>query len=579
MSDIEKKIDTTKENAINLYKYLQHLIKLRTSVVLDVGNYIDAMWLSHIPYDTKYCYCSAWNLEKEDGEHIWIDIKRPSLPKVPSMPEECVAWVDAETLENYEKEPILKEKIPNVLNEEPKEGETVPLFIELVNCPDVQEAWHEYIEKKWKPWAQTYAPLKKVQDIYTRLFSMYQQQKALGESYEVVMGLGLLSYKTKQGAVIYRHILYAQTELIFEPNRGAISVRASAAGANMQFEIEMLDFDDLPPVEIQHNLENEAKDIGNDVWDKTRIHALIRSWTNSFNPKAQYSEDTSPLPKTDSHENPWVVFAPALILRERTKVGILKFIAKIIDEIKKDPKEAVPSSIKILVDSDSDHRDPQTAEEREGGDGDVQLPEEIYFPLPSNEEQLKIIRDIYGSKGVLVQGPPGTGKSHTIANLICHFLASGKRVLVTSQTARALKVLKEKLPEEIQPLCVSVLGNRQEDLDNLIGAVHQITNQNNVFDKVRSQKRTDASEKELFDLKKKRQEVKVLLTELREKETYKHTIVDGKYSGTAEAVAKVLKTEESRYGWIPDEISTDDNSPITQQEFKDLIAACRQISK
>jgi hypothetical protein len=41
----------------------------------------------------------------------------------------------------------------------------------------------------------------------------------------------------------------------------------------------------------------------------------------------------------------------------------------------------------------------------------------------------------------LVQGPPGTGKSHT-----------GKRVLVTAETGRALQVLKEKLPEEIRTL-------------------------------------------------------------------------------------------------------------------------------
>ena len=35
---------------------------------------------------------------------------------------------------------------------------------------------------------------------------------------------------------------------------------------------------------------------------------------------------------------------------------------------------------------------------------------------------------------------------------------SGKRVLITAETGRALNVLKEKLPAEIQPLCVSVLG-------------------------------------------------------------------------------------------------------------------------
>ena len=73
----------------------------------------------------------------------------------------------------------------------------------------------------------------------------------------------------------------------------------------------------------------------------------------------------------------------------------------------------------------------------------------MYFPLPANAEQESIVNKIQTQNGVLVQGPPGTGKSHTIANLICHLLAQGQRVLVTSHTARALKVLKDKLPKEV----------------------------------------------------------------------------------------------------------------------------------
>ena len=59
--------------------------------------------------------------------------------------------------------------------------------------------------------------------------------------------------------------------------------------------------------------------------------------------------------------------------------------------------------------------------------------------MPINDEQEEIARKISKEFGVVVQGPPGTGKSHTIANLICHLLAHGKRVLVTSEKGKALK--------------------------------------------------------------------------------------------------------------------------------------------
>src|SRR5699024_10097318 len=70
---------------------------------------------------------------------------------------------------------------------------------------------------------------------------------------------------------------------------------------------------------------------------------------------------------------------------------------------------------------------------------------ELYFPLPANEQQVQIIERLQYNYGVTVQGPPGTGKTHTIANLVSHFLSEGKRVLITSQKENALKVLRNKI--------------------------------------------------------------------------------------------------------------------------------------
>ena len=53
-------------------------------------------------------------------------------------------------------------------------------------------------------------------------------------------------------------------------------------------------------------------------------------------------------------------------------------------------------------------------------------------------------------------GPPGCGKSHTIANIVCAYLAQGKRVLVTSKGAPALSVLRKRLPPCMQELVVDV---------------------------------------------------------------------------------------------------------------------------
>lgn len=564
--------------AISLYQYLQQLVRLRMSVVQDISQYDSVIWCSEIPHN-RHCFCVAWDLEKEESDSTWIEIKRPILPKAPSVPDKCCNWVDASTLEDYEHQPVLREKI--VKESTPGSEVGIVEYSELINFPDIKEAWQEYIEQKWKPWSELYGEFKKVHNIYTKLFSMYQQQKALGESYEIVLGLGLLNYKTKEGVVIYRHILTVQTELVFEPNRGTITIKASPEGANLQFETEMLSFEDQPVAEIQRNLENAAREIASDIWQKSKIHSVIKSWVNSFNPNASYDETLNPLTRFGPHEYPEVCFSPAIILRERTKVGILKFVSKIIDQLRDGSDNDVPATIRTLITTGEDlglgdSSKPEISED----DMQVEIKQdEIYFPSFFNEEQLRIAKYIGNRTGIVVQGPPGTGKTHTIANLVCHLLAQGKRILITSQAPRALKVLKEKLPQQVQSLCVSILGSSQKDFDNLTGAVHEITNMNNVWDKKKSYDRITKLEGNLLELRKQFQNIKVSLTELREKETYKHSIVDGKYNGTAQEIGAMLSAAEDRYGWIDDTIDVNDLSPLSTAEIKELVVLCRKFTK
>lgn len=92
------------------------------------------------------------------------------------------------------------------------------------------------------------------------------------------------------------------------------------------------------------------------------------------------------------------------------------------------------------------------------------VPRELFFPLPYNDEQLAILERLEKNSGVVVQGPPGTGKSHTIANIISHYLAENKRVLVAATSANALSVIREKLPENIQKLTGTLLSSDRDSL-------------------------------------------------------------------------------------------------------------------
>ena len=73
----------------------------------------------------------------------------------------------------------------------------------------------------------------------------------------------------------------------------------------------------------------------------------------------------------------------------------------------------------------------------------------LFFPFSSNQSQRRVahLLDDPKSRIVVVQGPPGTGKSLTIANVACHLIATGKKVLITSQKDKALEVVDELLKD------------------------------------------------------------------------------------------------------------------------------------
>jgi very-short-patch-repair endonuclease len=99
---------------------------------------------------------------------------------------------------------------------------------------------------------------------------------------------------------------------------------------------------------------------------------------------------------------------------------------------------------------------------------------ELYFPMAYNDEQVSIVQKLQHGNGVVVQGPPGTGKTHTIANIISHYLAQGLRVLVTSRGESALNEVIGKLPERIRPLCVGLLSNENDGMKRFEHSIQTI---------------------------------------------------------------------------------------------------------
>jgi hypothetical protein len=98
--------------------------------------------------------------------------------------------------------------------------------------------------------------------------------------------------------------------------------------------------------------------------------------------------------------------------------------------------DAAPSVISAFWDN---------AERRVSEDDASTLEEGSVLPFPSDNRQQRVVRAADRYRRVVVSGPPGTGRSQTMANLVCHLVARGQRVLVSGQEDKGLEVLSELL--------------------------------------------------------------------------------------------------------------------------------------
>ena len=176
---------------------------------------------------------------------------------------------------------------------------------------------------------------------------------------------------------------------------------------------------------------------------------------------------------------------------------------------------------------------------------------ELYFPMPYNDEQVSIIQKLESNDGVVVQGPPGTGKTHTIANVICHYLAQGKRVLVTAKGESALAVVQEKLPERIRPLCVSLLSDERDGMKQFEHAIQTIAARVSGLNPNQSEKAIAAAEQLLDQLHAKIANVDRNVEEHAQRHMRHYTFL-GKSVSPEEMAREVLEQAEL-HQWFDDD--------------------------
>jgi very-short-patch-repair endonuclease len=531
-----------------IFEYLLAVKKMNEKIIRSVKEYEKIWWHSDFP-NIDGCYFNG----NGQVDNAWLEVHKQVIPPTPALPIVLHQWV--KTWNNPEKEPLVEEKI---LHNESEEA-----FEENAERVDVFKKW---IKEEWRPWAAGAKPKKEIQKIYMDLFTLHQRFQREGEGIELVWGHGMLSWNTQKD-FIQRPLLVTKLELQFDAKQGIISMIPTSKGTVM--ETDMLNNLEIPNIQRIEQMGRELSETELDLWDEDSIAPLLKEFVHTISSEGIYKGEELPAGKPT---NPVISYSPHIILRSSNGRIWENELKDILGKL--DAGIPIPQTIKLLTTEEPEITKDGTGESSDSSWSSVG--EDLLFPLPSNFEQKMIAQKLATSPGVIVQGPPGTGKSHTIVNLISHLLAHGKRVLVTSEKERALQVLRDKIPEDIRALCVSLLGGDSKSVKELEDSVKSIAENMDRLDPRVLNKKIESRKTELYETRRSIAKLQTEINRAAEKEN--ETIVIDGVEHTPLEIGKWL-SDKINHNWFPDQLSLGNEFPITEEEFKTLILKLETLAK
>ncbi len=595
-----------------LLQFLRETATLRRKRIPAYGAGDKLLWLADLPRDLPQTWKDASKsafvafLEKEKMSYggqtwkdasksafvadnpdeipdLWLEVRKKRRPTLPALPEELQDWVpqkfqnspdeyvdkrtdELRDLLNPRITVFVKKRVPdpNVPSGDARTlTEKAPEERRLEDYPEVRNVWIDYLVNRWEPWAEEMRRWRMVQSVYEDVDFMRRRIEEAEERYELLLAVGLLQWLDSTGATVERHLLTAPAEISLDAARGVLTVGPAASFEKFRVELDMLELQDRPRLEGT-NLEDRLEELDVRAWNKASVAEILRIIANKASANAQVSEDAwKPLERADKTFR--VSYAPALVLRERRPTAYEELISRFLKASEDESAFSTTAPWERFV-SEGDTSGRADNRAAHANCVSTNADSRLYFPLPTNDEQRQIVERLRTRPYVLVKGPPGTGKSHTIANLICHLLAMGERVLVTAHAPKALTVLRDLLPGDIRNLCVTAFGSSREDHRLLEDSVRGILSRKNEWKGQKwAQAEIDRLEKELRQLEDESAKVDRQLRECREAETYSHSLPGG-YTGTAAQIARQIEKEQDTYSWFPELVDDQKRCPLQPED-------------
>jgi len=553
------------ERLIGLLEYIEQVEKLKKTAPLNVPTEYFRAFQS----DMQGLPGVEFN-QVSGGDDVWVRILRLKEEPPPEPIAGLRAWV---TL------PRTPERNPELRSEIVIKGDDgIEKHWKLADFPAVKKNFERYLSAQWSPWAASERPRRKTIALYNKLFAVQQSIEANGgeASLEAIWGMGMAVWR-RQGLshAIEYPLLTQACDLSLDTETFAIEIRPRDVDLALELDCYAdIGVEGVGRTEAFWRQNRETAKSRPTPFEPDTTEPILKAAVGYLDPAGEFvapkagREGELPSPKETLQVTPaWVIF-----VRRRSA----HFILQDIDRLKKKLAEVqpLPSALAAFVTEGSKEvvaRESYAYRGLSSSATGAQV-RELYFPMPYNAEQVAIVEKLEGGDGVVVQGPPGTGKTHTIANVICHFLAHGGRVLVTSNGEEALRVLQEKLPEEIRSLSVALLTDEHSGMKQFERSIQEIASRVSSLQPSRVAAEIEAHEKRLGELHQKIAALDRSIDELarRQLERVRHA----EREVSPEELARMVLQGQEEHGWLTDAL--DPREHVEPRFSGDDIGALRE---
>ena len=453
------------EKILALYKYIKELCSLKYTVVTDINKQYWTCFLRDIPVDPENIavYYRDRVEEESGGSAVLLEVHKPEFQRCPEPPELIREWLNPGWDKFTNGTPGYKETLAG--QEAATPGENAPYTEHFLDSDERAHAYDNWLTR-WESWAKKQRAINDTRRFFAKLYQAYIDLGREAETLELMVGNGLI--RDMGNRSINHPILLKRVKLEFDAKKNIIRICETDTDPEL-YALLLQEINDIDYSAVQA-LKADLHEYYYHPLDRNDTPDFLKALVHRLCSESKYLADEAEQP--DHGDRITATFAPVYFIRKRID-GTLKAIEEIISNI--ETTSYVPGHLIDLVGGGKveipiDDHEPTIDEQLAALSGEKI---DILLAKEANREQLEVAERIEQYNAVLVQGPPGTGKTHTIANLLGHFLAQGKNVLVTSHTSKALSVLKSQVPPAIQDLCVSVLDDTNVDMTRSVDGISE----------------------------------------------------------------------------------------------------------